>query len=129
MNSKLYILLIPILFGLCSCSIATRVKKADKKFAIGEYYEASEMYRQTYKRIPSKNRQLRAHVAFMQGESQRIINNSRAASAYKNAIRYQYPDSIVYLRYAQVLQYQGKYNGASYRLCSTSWKICMYASE
>lgn len=112
MNSKLYILLIPILFGLCSCSIATRVKKADKKFAIGEYYEASEMYRQTYKRIPSKNRQLRAHVAFMQGESQRIINNSRAASAYKNAIRYQYPDSIVYLRYAQVLQYQGKYNDA-----------------
>jgi len=97
---------------LTSCSVAARVRKADKKFAIGEYYEASEMYRQTYKRVPSKNKPLRAHVAFRQAESQRILNNPRAASAYKNAIRYQYPDSIVYLHYAQVLQYQGKYTDA-----------------
>lgn len=110
-NKTLFILLITCI-GLCSCSITARIKKADKKYEIGEYYEASEMYRQTYKRVPAKNRYMRAHVAFMQGECQRIINNSRAASSYKNAIRYHYPDSIVYLRYAQVLQYQGKYSDA-----------------
>jgi peptidoglycan-associated lipoprotein len=55
---------------------------------------------------------MRAHVAFNQGECYRILNNSKAQSAYKNAIRYHYPDSIVYLHYAQVLHYQGKYKDA-----------------
>ena len=72
---------------LSSCSINARIKKADRKYAIGEYYEAGEMYRQIYRRIPSKDKRLRAHVAFQQGESYRILNNSRAASAYKNAIK------------------------------------------
>lgn len=114
MQNKLSIILLcaVMVLGLGSCSVNARIKKADKKFAIGEYYEAGEIYRQTYKRVPSKDKKLRAHVAFMQAESQRIINNTRAASSYKNAIRYQYPDSIVYLRYAQVLQYQGKYKDA-----------------
>jgi len=31
---------------------------------------------------------------------------------YKNAIRFGYPDSIVYLRYAQVLQRNAKYQDA-----------------
>ena len=55
---------------------------------------------------------MRATIAFKQAETQRILNNARAAAAYKNAIKYHYPDSIVYLRYAQVLQYQGKYKEA-----------------
>ena len=98
--------------SISSCSIHARIKKADRKYAIGEYYEAGEMYRQAYRRIPTKERALRAHVAFQQGESYRVLNNSRAISAYKNAIKYHYPDSIVYLHYAQVLQYQGKYKDA-----------------
>lgn len=105
-------LLLLVLISMGSCSINARVKKADRKYAIGEYYEAGEMYRQLYRRIPTKERSLRAHVAFQQGESHRILNNTRAASAYKNAIKYRYADSIVYLHYAQVLQYQGKYKDA-----------------
>ena len=115
MHNKLvlYILSLIILStSISSCSIHARIKKADRKSAIGEYYEAGEMYRQAYRRIPTKERALRAHVAFQQGESYRILNNSRAVSAYKNAIKYHYPDSIVYLHYAQVLQYQGKYKDA-----------------
>ena len=110
-SSQIFILL-TLLVALSSCSINARIKKADRKYAIGEYYEAGEMYRQIYRRIPSKDKRLRAHVAFQQGESYRILNNSRAASAYKNAIKYHYPDSIMYLHYAQVLQYQGKYKDA-----------------
>ena len=97
---------------LSSCSVNARIKKADKKYAIGEYYEAGEIYRQTYRRISTKDKALRARVAFMQGESHRILNNNKAVSAYKNAIRNNYPDSLVYLHYAQVLQYQGKYKEA-----------------
>ena len=112
-RNLLYILCINILVvGLSSCSVAARVKRADKKYTIGEYYKAADMYKQVYRRIKSKDKSLRAHVAFQQGECYRTLNNSRAVSCYKSAIRYQYPDSIVYLRYAQVLHYQGKYKDA-----------------
>ena len=114
MRSKLIsgILFLILMIGMSSCGVNARIRKADRKYAIGEYYEASEMYRQVYRRIPSKDRALRASVAFKQAESQRILNNSRAAAAYKNAIKYHYPDSIMYLHYAQVLQYQGKHKEA-----------------
>lgn len=98
--------------SMSSCSLSARVKRADKRYEIGEYYAAAEQYKQVYSKVPSKNKPLRARIAFQQGECYRILNNSRATTAYKNAIRYQYPDSIVYLRYAQVLQYQGKYKDA-----------------
>lgn len=103
-----------VLFGgLSSCSIKQRIKKADRMYAIGEYYDAADLYKQCYSRVsPTKEKALKAHVAFRQGECYRILNNQRAAAAYKNAIRYRYQDSIVYLRYAQVLQYQGKYKEA-----------------
>ncbi len=97
---------------LSSCSVSALIKKADKSYAIGEYYEAGEMYRSTYKRVKAKDKKTRAYLAFQQGESYRHINNSRAANAYKTAIRNKYQDSIVYLRYAQVLHYQGKYKEA-----------------
>ena len=112
---RLSIHIITIILTICtlsSCSVNARIKKADKKYAIGEYYEAGEIYRQTYRRISTKDKALRARVAFMQGESLRILNNNKAVSAYKNAIRNNYPDSLVYLHYAQVLQYQGKYKEA-----------------
>ena len=112
---RLSIHIITIILTICtlsSCSVNARIKKADKKYAIGEYYEAGEIYRQTYRRISTKDKALRARVAFMQGESHRILNNNKAVSAYKNAIRNNYPDSLVFLHYAQVLQYQGKYKEA-----------------
>lgn len=108
------IILVSLLtIGLCSCSVSARIKQADKRYNIGEYYQASEMYRQVFRQIDSKDKAMRAHVAFQQGECYRILNNAKAVNAYKNAIRYHYPDSIVYLHYAQVLQFQGKYKEAA----------------
>lgn len=112
-RNLLYILCVSVVFaGFSSCSVSARVKRADKKYNIGEYYQAAEMYKQVYRHINSKDKAMRAHVAFNQGECYRILNNSKATSAYKNAIRYHHPDSIVYLHYAQVLHYQGKYKDA-----------------
>lgn len=99
MHKRVYIymvsaLLVGVLFS--SCSIKTRVKRADKKYAIGEYYDAADLYKQCYGRISAKKeRDLRAHVAFYQGECYRIINNPKATNAYRNAIRNHYQDSIV----------------------------------
>ena len=102
-----------LIAGLSSCSVKSRIKRADKKYAIGEYYDAAEMYKQLYGRInPKQDRSLKARIAFSQGECYRILNNSKAVNSYKNAIRYKYQDSIVYLHYAQVLQYQAKYGEA-----------------
>ena len=98
---------------ISSCSIKGRIKRADKKYEIGEYYDAADIYKQVYGRLSSKtDKPLKAHVAFYQGECYRILNNSRAANCYQNAIRYKYQDSIVYLHYAQTLMYQGKYKEA-----------------
>ncbi len=102
-----------LIVGLSSCSVKARVKRADKKYEIGEYYDAADIYKSVYSRINSKSeRDLKAHVAFNQAECYRILNNTRASQYYQNAIRYKYQDSIVYLRNAQVLQYQGKYKDA-----------------
>lgn len=111
-NIYIIFLLSIVLLSISSCSLSARLKRADRRFEIGEYYAAAEQYKQVYSKVPGKNKQLRAHVAFRQGECYRILNNTKAASCYKNAIRYQYPDSLVYLRYAQILQYQGKYKDA-----------------
>lgn len=110
---KYYLLCLPIIALLLSaCGVSRQIKRADKKFEIGEYYNAGEIYRSTFKRIKAKDKTTRAYVAFRQGESYRYINNPRAEQAYRNAIRYKYQDSIVYLHYAQVLHYQGKYADA-----------------
>lgn len=116
MNYKkiLHILLTScLLITLSSCSLSARIKRADKRYNIGEYYQAAEMYKQLSRNVKGKNKSLRAYIAFQQAECYRILNNKRAANLYKNAIRYNYPDSIVYLHYAQVLQYQGKYKEAT----------------
>lgn len=112
-RSIVYILVLALIAGLNSCSLKSRIKRADKKYAIGEYYDAAEIYKQVYSRVNSKqDRALKGRIAFSQGECYRILNSPRAVNSYKNAIRYKYQDSIVYLHYAQVLQYQAKYGEA-----------------
>ncbi|MBQ2025146.1 MAG: OmpA family protein [Paludibacteraceae bacterium] len=101
-----------LMLALVSCSINARISKADKKFALGEYYRAGEMYRSVYPSISaSKNRKQKAEVAYKMGNSYRLIkSNKRAETALKNAIRYGYKDSIVYYHYAEVLRSNGKYD-------------------
>lgn len=97
------------------CSVQKKIKRADRKFAIGEYYTAGDLYKQCYSRLSTKkDRELKGYVAYRQGECYRLINNQRATNAYNNALRckYQLKDSTVYLHYAQALQYQGKYKDA-----------------
>ena len=107
-------LLVTILL-LPGCSVQKKIKRADRKFAIGEYYTAGDLYKQCYSRLSTKkDRELKGYVAYRQGECYRLINNQRATNAYNNALRckYQLKDSTVYLHYAQALQYQGKYKDA-----------------
>ena len=101
------------LLTITSCGVKSRIKKADKRYAIGEYQTAGEMYRSVYSRIPRKDKKIKAHVAFRQGECYRLTNNKRAAAAYVNALKNHSTDTTITLRYAQVLQRDGRYKEAA----------------
>ena len=108
--------IIAALVLLSGCSIQQRVKRADKKFAIGEYYTAADIYKSCYSRLSTKkDRELKGYVAYQQGECYRLINNPRAANCYQSALRCKYhmQDSTIFLHAGQVLQYQGKYKDAA----------------
>lgn len=98
---------------LASCSLNSRIQKADKKFALGEYYVAADMYKNIYPRVPNKQKKLKGQVAYKLGNSMRLIeNNVKAEAAYKNAIKFGNKDSMVYYFYAEALRSNGKYKEA-----------------
>lgn len=108
MNDRvLYVLM--LLLSLCACRSA-KLSEAEEKQRIGEYYEAAALYRKVYTKTSPQKRDLRGYIAFRMAECNRLINNTgKATSAYMNAIRYDYPDSIVYLRLAQMQHKAGAY--------------------
>ena len=107
-----YLWLFLTAFMLFSCKSA-KLSDAEEKQRIGEYYEAAAIYRKVYTKTKPQNRDLRGYIAWRMAECNRIINNTpRATSAYMNAIRYDYPDSMATLRLAQMLHKTGKYADA-----------------
>ena len=105
----IYVLFLLIVSSLYSCKSA-KLSDAEEKQRIGEYYEAAAIYRKVYTKTSQKKRDLRGYIAYRMAECNRLINNTaKATSAYMNAIRYDYPDSTVYLRMGQMLQKTGRY--------------------
>jgi len=92
-----------------SCSIGARIKKADTRFEIGEYFAAADLYKGIYSNLTTKEKSLKGKIAFRQAECYRLTNQGRAEQAYLNAIRNNYADSTIYLHYAMVLHQNGKY--------------------
>lgn len=107
-----YILLFCMTALLFSCKTA-KLSDAEEKQRIGEYYEAASIYRKVYQKTKPDKKDLRGYIAFRMADCNRLINSTtRATGAYMNALRYNYPDSIVYLRLGQMHQKEGKYNDA-----------------
>ncbi|MCD8270378.1 MAG: OmpA family protein [Parabacteroides sp.] len=114
MNKKFtpYILLFLSALLLFSCKSA-KLSDAEEKQRIGEYFEAAAIYRKVYTKTSPQKRDLRGYIAYRMADCNRLINNTpRATSAYMNALRYDYPDSIVNLRLGQMYQKAGKYADA-----------------
>lgn len=109
-----YVLFIGILLQLFlySCGTKSRLGTADKKFEAGEYASALELYSKLYSKLPSKDAQLRAKVAFNQAECLRKLSYTRDEMMYARAVRSKYQDSIVYLRLAQAQHRNAKYSDA-----------------
>lgn len=107
-----YILFFLVSTFLFSCK-TVKLSDAEEKQRIGEYYEAAGMFRKIYQKTSPEKRDLRGYVAYRMADCYRLINSTpRATSGYMNALRYNYPDSIVYFRLGQMYQKEGKYNDA-----------------
>jgi peptidoglycan-associated lipoprotein len=102
------------MFGVLSFSCKTvTLRMAEEKQHIGEYYEAAEMYRKLYSKSKATERDKRAYISYRMGLCYQKINNvQRATGAYINALRYNYPDSLLNLRMAQVCHQGGRYGEA-----------------
>ena len=99
---------------LTGCGADQALKKGDKFYALGEYYDASTKYRKAYSQTPAKERVQRGRIALKMAECYRRINyTQKAIAAYNNAIRYKQTDSLTQLRLGQQLMKNGNYKEAA----------------
>ncbi len=114
MKKLLSVIMVTIALGLTlGLGACKSVKLADADAAMdrGEFFEAQKMYRKIYGGLTKKEeRPLRGEVAYKLATCYRRLNMSaRAAASYQNAVRYEYPDSMVYYWLGRSLQADGKY--------------------
>lgn len=96
------------IFSLSSCN-QVKLSDAREQYVNGEYHIAAESYRSLY-RSSREQPVLRGIIAFEMAEANRKLNRtSRAVSAYRNAIKHNYPDTLMHLHYAQMLHKEGNY--------------------
>lgn len=89
------------------------MKKGDKFYALGEYFDAATQYKKAYSQTPSKERTLRGQRALKMAECYRRINyTQKAIAAYNNALRYKQGDTLTHLHLAQQLMKNGNYKEA-----------------
>lgn len=108
----IYVLFVAV--ALVSCGADAAMKKGDKFYALGEYYDAAAQYKKAYSATPAKDRPTRGARALKLADCYRRINYSqRAVAAYNNAIRYNTADSMTHFYLAQQLMKNGNYKEAA----------------
>ena len=113
---KLSIIILTILCAILtvSCGADQALKKGDKFYAIGEYYDAATQYRKAYTQTPSKERTLKGQRAMKLAECYRRINlTNKAITAYNNAVRYKQADSLTQFYLGQLHLRNGNYKEAA----------------
>ena len=106
----IYALIVVSTIGLGGCKSA-KLSTANEQYERGEYFDASKTYRKVYNKMTKREqRPQRGVVAYQMGMCYTKLNMAaRASAAFQNAVRYQYPDSIVYYYLGRALQADGKY--------------------
>ncbi len=85
--------------------------RAQAAYDAGEYFEAIDLYKNVYNKVKDKNQKIA--ILFKIGECYRILGDARSAELwYKKAIREDYQDPIIYLRYGQMMLVNEKYDEA-----------------
>jgi len=110
-----YISLAMMISVLFSSSVEGQKKQKDARaqaaFEAGEYFEAIDLYKNAYNKVNDKAQ--KTAVLFRIGECYRILGNARSAELwYKKALREDYQDPIIFLRYGQMMLINEKYEEA-----------------
>ena len=116
MRKNLYLIVAMAVLAvlLTGCGAEQAVKKGDKFYALGEYFDAATQYKKAYSQTPAKERELRGQRALKLAECYRRINyTQKAIAAYNNALRYKQGDSLTHLHLAQQLMKNGSYKDAA----------------
>lgn len=96
------------------CGAEQAVKKGDKYWTVGEYYDAAEQYKKAYSQTPNKERDTRGERARKLAECYRRLNQTnKAINAYKNVVRYKKSDSLTHLYLGQLYMRNGNYKEAA----------------
>ena len=99
---------------LAGCGADQAMKKGDKFYAVGEYYDAATQYRKAYTQTPSKERELKGQRAMKLADCyRRILLTNKAITAYKNAVRYKQDDSLTHFYLGQLHLKNGNYKEAA----------------
>ena len=99
---------------LTGCGADQAMKKGDKFYAIGEYFDAATQYRKAYTQTPTKERTLKGQRAMKVAECYRRINyTTKAITAYNNAIRYKQEDSLTHFYLGELYLRNGNYKEAA----------------
>lgn len=99
---------------LTGCGADSYMKKGDKYYALGEYYDAATQYKKAYSATSAKDRDDRGKRALKMAECYRRLNyTQKAVAAYNNAIRYKQTDSLTFLYLGQQLMKTGNYKEAA----------------
>ena len=107
----LYIGMLAVL--LAGCGADTAMKKGDKFYAMGEYYDAAAQYKKAYSMTKAKDRPLRGQRALKMADCYRRINyTQKAIAAYNNAVRFKQADSTSIFYLGQLQLKNGSYKEA-----------------
>lgn len=110
-NSTKYTFLAAILLVLSFSGFAQKaLQKADAAFEQHQYFSAINLYKQVYSSAPEDKKAL---ILYRSGYASQEINDYKGAETYYNkAIAAKFDDPIVYMKLAEVLKSQQRYDDA-----------------
>ena len=109
-----YIFFLALIVLFVSCGADKSLKKGDKFYAIGEYFEAAVQYKKAYKSTVPKDRDKRGDIALKMAYCYEKINATpKAIAAFRNAVRYERASIDDRLRFARQLLRNGDYKQAA----------------
>lgn len=114
LRNYIYIILLgAMVLLMAGCGADTAMKKGDKFFALGEYYDAAGQYKKAYTQTRAKDKTLRGQRALKMADCYRRINfTQKAIAAYNNAVRYKQADSTSIFYLGKLQLKNGNYKDA-----------------
>ena len=112
-------LLIALALLATACGADRNIKRGEKHWALGEYFDAAAQFKQAYTKTPVKQKKERAQLALKMARCYEKINMAeRSVAAYRNADRYTPITVQERLNYARQLLKTEKYKLAETQFCT-----------